>query len=77
MSKPTEQEIEQKLAESIYEVMTSEIFHKFYMSKSIKSLEAHISRYNENCPTKEQILNELKIQFYQVIKVTKELINES
>ena len=54
MSKPTDQEFEDRLAEQIYNVLTGEQFHKFYMSKSVNSLTGHI-QCDEGCPTKEEI----------------------
>lgn len=76
MSKPTDQEFEDRLAEQIYNVLTGEQFHKFYMSKSVNSLTGHI-QCDEGCPTKEEIKEKIKFQFNRVLNEAKEMINES
>jgi hypothetical protein len=74
MPKPTDEEIENQLADALWEVMTGERFHKFYMSKSKKSLEAHICG-DDNCPTKVEIKEQLKRQFDYVMKKAKEIVH--
>ena len=75
MSKPTEKEIEDKITEEIYEVMSKQMFYDWYMNDDDKSFTAHIQR-DENCPSKEDIIQGLKSLFGRVIEKTKELVNE-
>jgi len=76
MSKPTEKEIEDKIAKEIYEVMSKQMFYDWYMNEDDKSFTAHISG-DDDCPTKEDIIKGLKSLFGRVIEKTKELVNES
>ena len=74
MSKLTDQEIEDQLANEIYELMTRQTFYDFYMSEASDSFTAHIQCDND-CPTKEEMIKELKSLFHPVIKKAKELVS--
>ena len=76
MSKPTDQEIKDKIAEALYQVMTGERFHKFYMSKAVNSLTGHIGG-DDKCPSKEEIKERLKKQFDYVMIAAKELVDDT
>ena len=70
----TDKEIEDKLLDSIYESLSKQDFYDFYMSKSRKSFTAHLEQ-SDNCPTKEEILKQIKHSFPEVIKQVKEMIS--
>ena len=74
MAKPTDQEIEDKITEEIYSVMSGQDFYDFYMSEASDSFTAHIQCDND-CPTKEEMIKELKSLFHPVIKKAKELVS--
>ena len=74
MSKPTEQEIEDQLANEIYEVMSRQSFYDFYMAEDTDSFTAHI-QCDDKCVSKEEVIKELKSLFHPVIKKAKELVS--
>ena len=75
MSKPTEKEIEDKIGEALWRVMTSQPFATFYNSKSKKSLDAHIRGEIDCPPTKEEIKEKMKHPFCHVYAAVKEIVN--
>jgi len=74
MSKPTEKEIEDKIGEALWWVMTSQPFATFYNSKSKKSLDAHI-RGEIGAPTKEEMKEKMKHPFCHLYASVKEIVN--
>jgi hypothetical protein len=59
--------IEDQLVNEIYEIMSRQSFYNFYTSEADDSFTAHI-QCNDNCPTKEEILKEIKSLFQPLIK---------
>ena len=76
MSKLTDTEIEDTMTNEFYELLTRQSFYDFYMSKAKKSFTAHIECDND-CPTKEEILKDIKDLFYTPINKVKELVHAS
>ena len=59
-----------QISDALYTVMTSQRFHDFYMSKSKKSLTAHIEG-RDGCPDKEEIKTKILSVFDHVFEVQK------
>ena len=77
MSKPTEEEIEDRVCLAIYDTLNNEDFHQFYIDEGEKSLTAHICG-DINSPTKEEILLTIKSHFSRpLIKVIKDICNDT
>lgn len=74
MSKLTDKEIEDKIAAEILVVMEGQQFNDFYMAEDPASFVAYIQCDDER-PTKEDIINDLKRLFSNVIDKAKEIAN--